>query len=61
LIVNQKVIVELKAVENIIPVHLKQVQTYLRLADLRLGYLLNFNEALMKVGITRSVNRLKES
>lgn len=61
MIVNDKVIVELKAVKNVIPVHLKQVQTYLRLADLRLGYLLNFNEALMKDGITRSVNRLKES
>ena len=61
LIVADKVIVELKSVETVLPVHLKQLQTYLRLADLRLGYLLNFNEALMKSGITRSVNRLVES
>ena len=60
MIVGEKVIVELKAVECVLPVHLKQLQTYLKLADLRLGYLLNFNEALMKDGITRSVNRLKE-
>jgi GxxExxY protein len=61
MIVDEKVIIELKAVKDVLPVHLKQLQTYLRLADIRLGYLLNFNETLMKNGITRSVNRLKES
>jgi GxxExxY protein len=60
LIVENKVIVELKCVERISNVHKKQLLTYLRLADKRLGYLLNFSEALMKHGITRIVNRLHE-
>lgn len=58
LIVHRKVIVELKSVEKVAPVHKKQLLTYLRLADKRLGLLINFGEALIKDGITRIVNRL---
>jgi GxxExxY protein len=60
LIVAGKVLVELKSVERVSPVHKKQVQTYLRLTGLKLGYLLNFGEAVLKDGITRCVNRLEE-
>ena len=60
LIVESKVIVELKSLENVAPVHKKQLLTYLRLADLRLGLLINFCEALIKHGITRVVNGLLE-
>jgi GxxExxY protein len=58
LLVEDKVIVELKSVERLNNAHKKQLLTYLRLAGLRLGYLLNFGELLMKDGITRSVNKL---
>ncbi|MEI7534580.1 MAG: GxxExxY protein [Verrucomicrobiae bacterium] len=58
LIVEGKVIVELKSVEVISPVHKKQVLTYLRLTNLKLGLLINFGEALIKDGITRVVNGL---
>jgi GxxExxY protein len=51
---------ELKSVEKLTAAHKKQIQTYLSLTDLRLGYLLNFGEALMKDGIVRAVNRLPE-
>ncbi len=60
LIVGDSVIVELKSVEHIAPVHKKQLLTYLRLADMRLGLLINFGAALIKDGITRVVNRLPE-
>ncbi len=60
LIVSGKVILELKSVERVTPAHRKQVQTYLRLSGLKLGYLLNFSEAVLKDGITRCVNRLEE-
>jgi GxxExxY protein len=60
LIVEGKVIVELKSVEEIAPVHKKQLLTYLRLADKRLGLLINFGDSLIKNGITRIVNRLQE-
>ncbi len=60
IIVNDKVILELKSVEKVTPAHKKQVQTYLRLTQCKLGYLLNFGEALMKTGITRCVNGLEE-
>lgn len=56
LIVESRVIVELKSVEKVHPAHKKQVLTYLRLTGLKLGYLLNFGEALMKDGITRIVH-----
>ena len=60
LVVEEKVIVEIKSVELIAPVHKKQLLTYLRLADKRLGLLINFQVALIKDGITRIVNRLEE-
>lgn len=60
MIVEEKVIVELKSVERIAPVHQKQLLTYLRLADKRLGLLINFGEARIKDGIQRIVNRLPE-
>lgn len=60
LIVEDKVIVELKSVEKVIPVHKKQLLTYLRLADKRLGLLINFGSELMRDGISRVVNGLKE-
>lgn len=58
LIVENKVIIELKSVEAIAPVHPKQVLTYLRITGLKLGLLINFNEKLIKNGITRIVNSL---
>jgi GxxExxY protein len=60
LVVEGKVIVELKSVEQITEAHKKQVQTYLRLTGCKLGFLLNFGEALMKRGITRVVNGLED-
>jgi GxxExxY protein len=59
LIVEGKVIVKLKSVEHVNAAHKKQVQTYLRLTGCKLGYLLNFGEELMKMGITRCVNGLE--
>jgi GxxExxY protein len=56
LMVHGKVIVELKSVEKVHPAHKKQVLTYLRLTGMKLGYLLNFGEALMKDGITRIIH-----
>ena len=56
LIVEDKVIVEIKSVEAIAPVHKKQLLTHLRLADKRLGLLINFNVALIKEGIKRIAN-----
>lgn len=56
LLVNELVIVELKSVTQVQPVHVKQLLTYLRLANKSLGLLINFNEALLKDGITRVVN-----
>jgi GxxExxY protein len=53
-------IVEIKAVETVAPVHKKQLLTYLKLADERLGLLINLNVPLIKAGITRIVNGLKE-
>lgn len=58
LIVEGKVIIELKSVEKIAPVHPKQLLTYLKVTDLKLGLLINFNEVLIKNGITRVVNNL---
>ena len=58
LIVQDKVIVELKSVETIQPVHKKQLLTYLKITGIKLGLLLNFNESLLKDGITRIVNGL---
>jgi GxxExxY protein len=61
LIVEDKVIVEVKSVEILAPVHKKQLLTHLRLADKRLGLLINFHVALIKDGITRIVNGLEEA
>ena len=60
IIVNRKVVIEVKSVEALAPVHAKQLQTYLRLMDLRLGLLINFNVDLIKDGIRRVVNGLRE-
>ena len=59
LVVADKVIVELKSVETVAPVHKKQLLTYLRLAGKRLGLLINFGANLMKEGIFRVVNGLE--
>jgi GxxExxY protein len=56
LIVNGLVIIELKALEKVSPLHKKQLLTYLRLTEWKLGYLLNFGDALMKDGIRRIIN-----
>jgi len=60
LLVADKVIIELKSVEVLNNAHRKQLQTYLRLTGLKLGYLLNFGSALMKDGVVRAVNGLEE-
>lgn len=60
LIVQNSVIVEIKSIAEITVLHKKQLLTYLRLADKRLGLLINFNVALIKDGITRIVNGLQE-
>ena len=58
IIVEDKVIVELKSIEKVLPVHKKQLLTYLRLTDKRLGLLINFGSELMRDGISRVVNNL---
>ena len=58
IIVEDKVVIEIKSVETLSAVHAKQVLTYLRLSNLKLGLLFNFNEALLKSGIKRLVNNL---
>jgi GxxExxY protein len=58
LIIENKVIIEIKSVETIAPVHQKQLLTYLKLTGYKLGLLINFNEPLMKTGIKRIVNHL---
>jgi GxxExxY protein len=57
-VVSELVILELKSVEKLDPVHFKQLLTYLRLTGLRLGLLINFGEAILKNGIHRVVNNL---
>jgi len=57
-VVEDQIIFELKSIEQLAPVHNKQVLTYLKLTDLKLGLLVNFNEALIKDGIRRVVNGL---
>ena len=56
LLVNNKVIIELKSVEKLHKAHKKQLLTYLKLKDCKLGLLLNFGESLMKDGISRVIN-----
>jgi GxxExxY protein len=59
-IVNNKVIVEIKSIQTLAPVHSKVLLTYLRLSGMHLGLLINFNVELIKNGIHRVVNRLQE-
>ena len=58
LIVEEKLIIEIKSIEALAPVHAKQVLTHLRLTNIKLGLLINFNEELLKNGIKRIVNNL---
>lgn len=58
IIVNGKLIIELKSVKSLLPVHKKQLLTYLKITDMKLGLLINFNVELMKQGIIRVVNNL---
>ena len=58
LIIENKIIVELKSVATIAPVHPKQLLTYLKVSGIKLGLLINFNETLIRNGITRIVNNL---
>jgi GxxExxY protein len=60
IIVENQVLLELKSVEAVTQAHKKQVQTYLKLTGLKLGYLLNFGESVLKKGITRCVNGLNQ-
>ena len=60
LIVENRVIIEIKSVESLAPVHGKQLLTYLRLSGLRVGLILNFGAYLIKDGIVRIVNSLPE-
>lgn len=57
-IIDNKVIIEIKSIEMLTNVHFKQVLTYLKLADIKLGLLINFNVSLLKEGIHRIVNGL---
>ncbi|QTN33960.1 GxxExxY protein [Akkermansiaceae bacterium] len=61
LLVNDSIIIELKAVEQILPIHHAQLMTYLRLSEKTLGFLINFNTVLIKNGIKRIANNFKES
>ena len=56
LLVENAIVVELKAVETILPVHEVQLLTYLKLADKKLGFLINFNVSIIKIGIHRKIN-----
>jgi GxxExxY protein len=58
MIIDNKIIIELKSIEALAPVHYKQLLTYLKLTDLKLGLLVNFNVNLVKDGIHRIVNKL---
>lgn len=58
LIVNEKVIVEIKSVETLLPVHYSQLLTYLRLSELKLGLLINFNCSKLNDSVHRVVNNL---
>lgn len=60
LVVEGSVLIEVKALEVLAPIHIQQLQTYLRLGDYRVGLLLNFGAATMKAGIKRIVNRFPD-
>jgi GxxExxY protein len=61
ILVNDSIIIELKAVEQLAPIHQAQLMTYLRLSNKTLGFLINFNVPLIKQGIRRIVNDFQES
>jgi len=61
LVVEEKVIIELKAVESLLPIHEAQLLTYLKLSGITLGLLINFNVAMLKQGIKRIVNNFQDS
>jgi GxxExxY protein len=56
LLVENKIVIELKAIEELMPVHEVQLVTYLKLSGMKLGYLINFNVSLLKFGIRRRIN-----
>ncbi|MBK8581990.1 MAG: GxxExxY protein [Flavobacteriales bacterium] len=58
--VERKLIIEVKSVETLHPIHLAQIITYLKLTDNRLGLLVNFNEKLVSKGIRRVANKMPE-
>ena len=58
MLINDKVLLQIKSVENLAPVHFAQVLTYLRISDLKLGLLINFNSKILKGNIHRIVNNL---
>lgn len=58
LVVNNKVLIEIKSIENLAPVHFAQTLTYLKLSGLKLGLLINFNTKTLKEGVHRIVNNL---
>jgi len=60
ILVENKVVIEIKSVEALNDVHMAQIITYLKLSDCRLGYLINFNVKYFKKGIKRVVNNLEE-
>ena len=60
ILVEDSIVLELKSVEELHPVHYKQLLTYLKLADKRLGFIVNFNEHILKNGIKRVVNNFDE-
>ena len=61
ILVNDTIVIELKSVEQLLPVHEKQLLTYLKLAGKQLGILVNFNESYLKKGIKRIVNGYQEN
>jgi GxxExxY protein len=60
ILVEDSIVLELKSIEELHPVHYKQLLTYLKLADKRLGFLVNFNEHILKNGIKRVANNYIE-
>lgn len=60
ILVDHQVVIELKSVENSSPLYAKQTLTYLKLMNLTLGYVMNFNVVRLKDGIERIVNKFKE-
>lgn len=56
ILIEKKIVIELKSVENLLPVHKKQLLTYLKLSNLRLGLLINFGSPYIKTGIERIIN-----